>query len=534
MASSKPRLFAFNDHRQDIVEAVTRHVCAHRVEEAGRAPSQQLEYVLNEAAFHEIQRLEKFGADDDIGEVGGLGFWRGVARRVGHASEKEKERLLRKVVASYAGDVAGNFDPRVYAFANKVLPVGLALLFNTQNSQTGVRFRKLRDRIRIEGDLDTLRALSQRGTFVVAPTHVSNLDSIVVGWALAEAGLPPVTYGAGKNLFSNALISYFMHNLGAYKVDRRIRHHIYKECLKAYSEELLTRGFHSLFFPGGTRSRSGEVEDKLKLGLLGTSITAYQRRLKAGNEERIFLVPMTLNFGLVMEAGGLINDHLRAVGREYYLLPDDPFDSPWEVVRFMLKLAEMETSMVIRFGQPMDVLGNRVDAEGNSYDARGHQVDPASYFTSPAGEVEEDAARDREYTRQAGRALSAAFVRETVLMPTQFVSYVLFEAARRRFPGLDLARVLRFGKEVVVPWQEVNAEATQLRDRLLSLQRDGQVRLNERIAEASVPELVEEGLSSLGAYHAQEAAVATGQGVRLQDMNLLCYYSNRLRCLEVG
>ena len=98
------------------------------------------------------------------------------------------------------------------------------------------------------------------------PTHLSNLDSVVFGFALERGGLPPATYGAGKNLFTNPVLSYFMHNLGAYRVDRRLRHALYKDVLKAYSCVLIERGFHSLFFPGGTRSRSGGVERRAQAG----------------------------------------------------------------------------------------------------------------------------------------------------------------------------------------------------------------------------------------------------------------------------
>ena len=62
-----------------------------------------------------------------------------------------------------------------------------------------------------------------------------------------------------------------MHNLGAYRVERRLRFGLYKEILKEYSTVLLESGYHSLFFPGGTRCRSNEVERHVKLGLLGTA-----------------------------------------------------------------------------------------------------------------------------------------------------------------------------------------------------------------------------------------------------------------------
>ena len=70
------------------------------------------------------------------------------------------------------------------------------------------------------------------------------MDSVVFGFALERAGLPPATYGAGKNLFTNPVLSYFMHNLGAYRVDRRLKHVLYKDVLKAYSCVLIENGYH--------------------------------------------------------------------------------------------------------------------------------------------------------------------------------------------------------------------------------------------------------------------------------------------------
>src|SRR5262249_32311575 len=137
--------------------------------------------------------------------------------------------------------------------------------------------RALDGRVVIEGPVGTVRSLAEKGTIVFVPTHLSNLDSVVFGFALERAGLPPATYGAPKTLFTNPVLSFFMHNLGAYRVDRRLKHGLYKDVLKAYSCVLIERGYHSLFFPGGTRSRSGAVEKKLKLGLAGTGVEAMAR-----------------------------------------------------------------------------------------------------------------------------------------------------------------------------------------------------------------------------------------------------------------
>lgn len=532
---ARPRLFDFNSERASIIDMATDRVVADKATLAETSMSHGIEYVLNEAAFHEIERLKKYGSDPNIGEVGGLGFWQSLAHRVGSAGDVEKTQVLHRLAHTYLTDLAGNFDPRVFQVANKVVPAALSLLFNAQQGSGGVRrrFRRIRDRVQIEGDIEKLRRLARIGTLIMAPTHLSNLDSIVIGWALNEAGLPPVTYGAGKNLFTNPLLSYFMQNLGAYKVDRRIQHEVYKSCLKAYSEVLLERGFHSLFFPGGTRSRAGTVETDLKLGLLGTALTAFIRSQMVDKPRKIFVVPVTLNYGLVLEAQGLIDEHFRRVGKGQYLIPDDPFDSPLEVARFAMKVATLNTSMVIRFGEAIDVLGHDVDAEGTSHDRSGRAVDLRPFVEVKPGEVGLDSARDREYTRQTGLALADGFVKNTVIMPTHFLGSVLFNAARRNFPNLDEVAVLRFAHDLQIPWDTVNSEARKLQRALVDLQKAGGIRLHRPVAESSVPELIDEGLKAFAMYHSPTAAEATGQGVRLQNLNLLSYYGNRLKCLDL-
>ena len=110
-----------------------------------------------------------------------------------------------------------------------------------------------------------------------------------------------------------------MRNLGAYKVDRKKTATVYKDVLKEYATCSLEMGYHNLFFPGGTRSRSGAVERHLKLGLLGCAVRAYVGRPRAGRPRpEIYLVPVTMNYELVLEAETLIDDHLsRRSGRPW-------------------------------------------------------------------------------------------------------------------------------------------------------------------------------------------------------------------------
>ena len=319
MASDRPvreaenRLEHFNADRERLLAEVERRVVARRVSEAQQGGDASLEYVLNDVAFSEIKRLEAAKQ-----KHGALDRWKDLSRRLMSMSDSEKESELHDLVRYYGRDIVGNFDPRVYKFATGIGPSMLNTLFSPMTAfrQGFGVLQNLDQRIHPDGEVELAHTCAERGTLIVTPTHSSNMDSPAIGLALMRAGLPPTTYGAGKNLFTNPFISYFMRNLGAYRVDRRLRFELYKDVLKEYSTVLLEHGYHSLFFPGGTRCRSNIVEKHLKLGLLGTSVTAYKNNVRAGMpNKRIYIVPATINYRLTLEDETLIDDYLAETGK---------------------------------------------------------------------------------------------------------------------------------------------------------------------------------------------------------------------------
>ncbi|MGB1701377.1 MAG: 1-acyl-sn-glycerol-3-phosphate acyltransferase, partial [Nannocystaceae bacterium] len=303
-----PRIFGFNAERDLIISEVVGRVLG----ELG-ASSDSLMLTLNETAHHEIRRLE---TQRDEESAVHLPRWHRILRRVGAMDERKLKQTLREELDRMARDVAGNFDARVYDFALKLVRPTVVAAMNPRSMMSRERNRAALDLVlRCEGEVDVVQALAKKGTLVFVPTHSSNLDSLAVGEQLARRGLPPAVYGAGKNLFSNPIVSFFMHNLGAYRVDRRVKAGLYKSVLKAYACVLLERGYHMLFFPGGTRSRSGLVENRLKLGLAGTAAEAYARGIIRGRARRIFFVPITINYEIVLEAETLIEDFLKERGK---------------------------------------------------------------------------------------------------------------------------------------------------------------------------------------------------------------------------
>ena len=543
-ATADAPLFRFNDERPHLVAEVSRRVYSDHLRASREKETQRLEYVLNETAYHEIQRLKtERGPEEEIHDIG---WWRGLARRVGDMPEEKKRTILRKLIDSYVDDTAGRFDPKVFKLSTGFLPLGLGFLFKTQDLgnlpetarhlRSGLRhLRDLSERVIVEGNTDTLRKLHKLGTVVVVPTHSSNMDSILMGWALEESGLPPVTYGAGKNLFTNPLTSFFMHNLGAYKVDRRLTHPLYKSVLKTYSQVLLERGYHSLFFPGGTRCRSNVVEQNLKLGLLGTAVSAFVNNwIQHDQERKIFIAPVTINYNLVLEGESLIREALRREGRARYFLENDQFDQLSTVIRFVMNTVKMDAHTVLRFGSPLDPFGNVVDADGNSYDDRGRRLDTSDFVRSArTGEVVEDLVRDREYTRLCGRRIADQFLKATVLQPANIVAWALFEIVAARFPRFDVFRLLRVAHEEVVERSEVLAVVAELLTELRTFADRGDLHLSSFIREHSLERVTNDGLRSLGAYHIPAPLVPAGDGLRCDRLDVLYFYGNRVRSYPI-
>ena len=287
-------------------------------------------------------------------------------------------------------------------------------------------------------------------------------------------------------------------------------------------------GYHNLFFPGGTRARSGAVETRLKKGLLGSALAAYINNLQAGRPKpNLFVVPCTLSYELVLEAETLIDDHLKRQGQARYIIDDDEFSRPRVVLDFLGKLASLDSRILLTVGRPMDLFGNPVDTQGRSLDARGRPVDPRRYVTT-GGEPVHAPQRDEQYTRELAAAIGASYLRNNVISPTNLLGAALFRMLRRANPDLDLFRLLRTGGDVVsFPMQEVHANVQRWLDALNDL--PVAPRLSAVLQRGDVPDVVADALKHFGTFHSRPAAVRRGDRVFPDHRNLLLYYGNRLQ-----
>jgi glycerol-3-phosphate O-acyltransferase len=519
------RLEGFNAERESILADVEARVIGARTAAARHGAERSLEYVLNDVVFQEIRRLERGPASK--GEKKRLPEWRDLARRLGGMDEAQKLERLERIVGGYCQDVCGNFNTRVYRFATGFLPPLLGGFLGPKNLSEGLAgLGALGGRVIVDGPIEQIRTCADRGTLVVTPTHSSNMDSVVLGWSLHHAGLPPCTYGAGKNLFSNRFLSFFMHNLGAYRVDRRLANGLYKDVLKTYSQVLLERGYHSLFFPGGTRCRSNVVEKKLKLGLLGTALAAYQENLRAGQpQKRVYIVPATINYGIVLEAETLIDDYLAEEGKHRYIIEDDESSRLGRILDFGRRILTLEGAVHIRYGTPLDPFGNLVDEEGESLDARGRRVDASTYVAGEDGRPTNDPQRDAEYTRGVGEALTHAYRSLSVFQPTNLVARAIFDAAAEAKKTRDVYRLIRLQDGIEIPIDKLRHDVAAWRERIAAHPEQGSVAA--RLMSMRPGDLVDDALHLFKGYHRQPAAERAGDSVIVRDMRLVFYYQNR-------
>ncbi|PGH39580.1 MAG: acyltransferase [Candidatus Nephrothrix sp. EaCA] len=442
--------------------------------------------------------------------------------------------ILTQIITRYTAQIAGHFKPSSYRFARRVIKFWFSRLLNGARMNSIFGFFKskytLRDKMQIVGKVKMLRRLARKGTIVMVPTHFSNIDSILIGWVIHSLGLPAFIYGAGLNLFNIKIFAYFMNSLGSYKVDRRKKSVIYMETLKMYSTIAIMKGAHSLFFPGGTRSRSGAIEQNLKRGLLSSAVEA-QRNLFLENKDeqvtKIFIVPVTLNTHFVLEAPELIEDYLHSKGQDHYFPETDKYGS-FQFLRFLFKFFTKGSNISVSIGQAMDVIGNYVDAEGNSLDKQFRPITTRDYFVS-GGSVCVDHQRETEYTRILSQRIVEEYFAIHRIFSSHLSAFVAFEMWMRKYPMLDLFSLLRLPEEELeIEYAEFRAAFKRVRKAILRLEEKGKVSIAGHLT-GKTDKAIQLGIDNVGIFHLNRPLLRNKKGnIVTKDLTLLYYYHNRL------
>ncbi len=483
-------------------------------------PDDELTDLLQDALYSERKRLER--ASSKPGEKERLEV---LARALLRGDRPARVDAGIDMVRYWSDEVHGHFNKRVYRFATRMLPRVLTALLSRRTANISRWDLSPNRRLKTTGNLELLQNLAHEGTLVLVPTHISNLDSPLIGLALHLAGLPPFVYGAGLNLFTNPVMGYFMGRLGAYTVDRTKKAQLYKDVLKDYSVRCMTTKHHSLFFPGGTRSRSGMIETKLKKGLMGTAIHAWQEMLQDGRaDSEIYFVPLTLTFQLVLEANTLIGDHLEEAGRQRYIITDDESTDARRMAQFGRRILDLDSAAVAHFGDPIDVLGHAVSAD--PIERKAQAAKRRGYVCDRHGKVEWDPQRDRIYTSRLAKSIATAFPKGHHMMSNHLAAFVAWRALEDAVGTRDPFRLVRAG----TVHRRLNR--TALLERLAKALKQVKAGAERGDYISNLPDNAEEvlgqALERFTRYHRTRALAPRGSDIVIEDAKLCLYYRNRI------
>ena len=535
-------IYKLHEDRNNFVEELDVATYERLVEEHGG----KLQGLLSKTLFSEQNRTREEPWKVDPPKE--RRYWKRLAKMLATRSLDEDEpttadnaarTILQRIIHRYSDEIVGHFKIPTFRFARRFLTFFFGRLLNAADGRS---FRSLfskrillEEKLLVRGYVDQVRALSKIGTVVYVPTHFSNLDSILIGYALDQvAGMPAMSFGAGLNLYNTGYTAYFMNRLGAYRVDRRKRNPVYMTALKTFSKLIIQRGVPSLFFPGGTRSRSGALETKLKLGLLGTAVEAQRNRYQDGRDDKVFVVPVILSYPFVLEAQFLIEQHLRAEGQDRYIKATDNFHSIRSILKFIWGVFSKGNRITIALGKPMDVLGNQVEITGKSYTESGRHVSTREYFRDQHGVINKDYQRESEYTRMLGERIVERYHADGVVLPSHLASYAAFAIVERANPGTDLYALMRIpAEEFYFDEPALLSVIAQLRDALLSLSNEDRAKVAPELYE-SPENILMHAIDSIGNYHIDKPLYRDGGDKLVCDSYaMLHYYHNRLSTFKL-
>ncbi len=436
------------------------------------------------------------------------------------SAEAKEKIMLKKIVERYTKEMSSNFKSTHYKFARRVIVTFFARLLNTARLRNPFGNLDLDNQINILGKKKRLRKLAKKGTIVMVPTHFTHLDSALIGWAISHLGLPPFMYGAGMVLFNMSIFSYFMNSLGAYKVDRRKKHLIYLETLKTYSTQSLIHGCHSLFYPGGTRSRSGAINNNLKLGLLSSAFEAQEilKKIKKSNK-KIFIVPITFNYQFVLEAPALINQYLISKGQEKFYLDNLGYSNSYKIFTFLLKFFTKGSDISLTIGNPLDVYGNYVDKNGNSLDKNNLIINSKNLYGKNKNDI----------LKKLSTKIKNEFLMGTQVFPSHIIAFTLFEKLCTKFKRLDFFTILRLSNEDLhMDLQDFKISYSKTLKNIKNLEKNNKIKTSKYLKN-DIDSQIENGINHLGMYHAEKLVVIKKMKIYVNNMKTLYYYRNRLK-----
>ena len=238
------------------------------------------------------------------------------------------EAAARKEAAGYLKEIAATHSPYVIDLA-----ANLIRRLYTRGYGEALHYDR--------AELRRIYELAQRHPVVFLPTHKSNLDHLVLQYALHENGHPPnhTAGGINMNFFP---IGPLIRRSGLFFIRRTFKDNaIYKFVLRQYIDYLVEKRFPLEWYIEGGRSRSGKLLPP-RLGLLAYVVDAFRR----GKSEDVYLIPTAVAYDQIQDVGDYVAESHGANKKR------ESFGWFVGVVRgFQSRLGNIH----IRFGEPVSL-----------------------------------------------------------------------------------------------------------------------------------------------------------------------------------
>ncbi|MDG2450565.1 MAG: 1-acyl-sn-glycerol-3-phosphate acyltransferase [Saprospiraceae bacterium] len=465
-----------------------------------------------------------------------LDYWKELGsefKRIALTEEGQQAKyqdLCKKIIRRYAEEIPGDFVPKTFLFARKFLTRMFGAIYNPwyKKDQNGMWWGKrdeVLNKFKVTGPVEKIRSLFDRTSVVVVPTHFSNLDSPLIGYGIETmTGLPAFSYGAGLNLYDYELAAYYISRLGAYKIDRRKRNGIYLNTLKEFSVISFLKDLNTVFFPGGTRSRSGALEDSLKYGLLGTLIEAQNYNYKNGLNKKVMIVPLVVSYHFIFEAEELVNQHLRKEGRANYISSKSKKKASF--FHLLQRFLKSDTEVYMSFGEPIDVFGNILDDQGNSL-KNGEIIDIEQHFISEE-KLTLDKQRNDVYTRVLAQQIVESYKTENVVLSSHVVAFSAYYLVEKKYSDLDKFTLLGLSSDQVeLEKDNYHSLVRELIEELKVMSVNGELKLAPILHE-DIEKVIDDGIKHLSSFHVNKPWYKTESKYKTMNLKLLYFYHNRL------
>jgi len=302
------------------------HSGANETVGLARFVARQAELALERAerslrgARYKVPRLVR---EDILASPAFRGGLRRLARQLGRplaAVEHEAARTLKEIAATHSPFVID----LVSRLIRKLYTRGYGEALHYDRSQ-----------------LAAVKALGQRHPIVFLPSHKSNLDHLVLQYALHENGHPPnhTAGGINMNFFP---VGPLVRRSGVFFIRRTFKDNpVYKLVLQHYVDYLIEKRFSLEWYIEGGRSRSGKLLPP-RFGLLAYVVDAYRR----GKSDDVMLVPASIAYDQISDVGDYAAEQSGA--------PKERESFSW-FVRLVRRMGRRYGNIHFRFGEPISL-----------------------------------------------------------------------------------------------------------------------------------------------------------------------------------